>query len=82
MTTISITKDVKKELIKLAAELQIKLGRRIDFNEAIEHLLAEKKPKNTQLFKEACKPLSGGEEAVKELLKERKKDEVRRLTST
>jgi predicted CopG family antitoxin len=81
MTTISITEDVKKELVKFVSELQIKFGRRIDFNEAIAHLLSKRKSKNPQLLKEACKPMPKGEEAVKELLLERKRDEARRQLS-
>ena len=39
MPTISISEDVKRELLKFASELQIKLGRRVDFDEAIRFLL-------------------------------------------
>ncbi|MFQ6137413.1 MAG: hypothetical protein ACE5PM_09585 [Candidatus Hydrothermarchaeales archaeon] len=77
MTTISVTKNVKKQLLEFASELQIMLGRRVDFNEAIEFLLSQRQAKNPGLFREACKPAPGAEEAIEELLKERKTDEER-----
>jgi len=76
MTTISVTDDVKEKLLKIASELQIKLRRRIDLNEAIRYLLSrdEKKP---QLLEEACKPMLEVEESLKELYVERELDEKR-----
>ena len=47
MSTISIKEDVKEELLRYASELQLKLGRRVDYNEAIHYLLKERK-KNTR----------------------------------
>ena len=46
MTTISVTDDVKEKLLKVASELQIKLGRRVDLNDALRFLVEqrEKKP--------------------------------------
>jgi len=76
MTTISVTDDVKDKLLKVASELQIKLGRRIDLNEAIRFLLVEKE-KKPQLLEEACRPMPEAEKALKELHRERKLDEER-----
>jgi len=76
MTTISVTDDVKEKLLKAASQLQIKLGRRVDLNEAIRFLLSEKE-KNPKLLDEACKPMEGAEEALEELYQERKLDEER-----
>jgi predicted CopG family antitoxin len=76
MTTISVTEDVKQKLLKVASELQIKLGRRVDLNEALR-FLADQREKNPQLLAEACKPTIGAEETIKELQKERKIDETR-----
>lgn len=72
-TTISVTEDVKEALLKVASELQIKLGRRVDLNEAIRYLLA--RGKRPDLLEEACKPVPGFEEAYRELLEERGRDE-------
>jgi hypothetical protein len=43
MTTISVTEDVKEALLKVVSELQLKLGRRVDLNEAIRYLLTRGK---------------------------------------
>jgi predicted CopG family antitoxin len=74
-TTISVTEDVKEALLKVASELQIKLGRRVDLNEAIRYLLARNK--RPDLLEEACKPAPGFEEAYRELVEGRRKDEER-----
>jgi hypothetical protein len=76
MTTISVTDDVKEKLLKIASELQIKLRRRVDLNEAIRFLMAETE-KKPQLLDEACKPIQDAEEAIKELYVERERDEER-----
>ena len=74
MPTISVSEDVKRELLKFASELQMKLGRRVDFDEAIRFLLMYRRKKNPRLLIEAC--TSGDvEDALKELYKERKVDE-------
>jgi len=76
MTTISVTDEVKEKLLKIASELQIKLGRRVDLDEALRYLLSERE-KKPWLLEEACKPLSGGKEMLDELYRERKLDEER-----
>lgn len=76
MTTISVTEEVKKKLLKIASELQIRLGRRVDLDEALRYLLRERE-KKPWLLEKACKPLSGSEEMLEELHKERKLDEGR-----
>lgn len=76
MTTISVTDNVKEKLLKLASELQIKLGRRVSLNEAIQYLISEKE-KKTQMLNEACKPTPKVEEALEQLYAERKFDEER-----
>ncbi len=76
MTTISVTDDVKQKLLRIASRLQIKLGRRVDLNEALRFIISEKE-RNPHLLDEACKPLTDAEEALKELYAERKLDEER-----
>jgi len=76
MTTISVTDDVREKLLKIASELQIKLRRRVDLNEAIRFLISERE-KKPELLDEACKPMPGAEEALKDFYKERKLDEGR-----
>jgi len=76
MTTISVTEDVKQKLLKVASELQIKVGRRVDLNEALRFLL-EQRQKNPKMLEEACKPTMDAQEAIDELQRERKLDETR-----
>jgi len=76
MTTISVTEDVKEALLKVASELQLKLGRGVDLNEAIRYLLTRGK-KDPNLLEEACKPIPEFELAYRELIEERRKDEGR-----
>jgi predicted CopG family antitoxin len=76
MTTISVTEDVKQKLLKVASELQLKLGHRVDLNEALSFLV-DQREKNVQLLEEACKPVVGAKEALEELQTERKRDEDR-----
>jgi len=76
MTTISVTDDVKEKLLKIASELQIKLRRRVDLNEAIRFLISERERK-PQLLDAACNPTPKVEAALQELYMERKLDEER-----
>jgi len=76
MSTISIKEDVKEELLKFASELQIRLRRRVDYNEAIHHLLMRRR-RHPALLKEACAPMSGAEDARRALVEERRRDEGR-----
>jgi len=76
MTTISVTEDVKEKLLKVASELQIKLGRRVDLNDALRFLV-DQREKNPRLLEEACSATTGVKEALKELVTERKLDDAR-----
>jgi len=75
MSTIAIKEETKRELLKFVSELQIKLGRRVDFDEAIRFLLMYRRKKSPKLLLEACTPRRDVEEALKELYEERRKDE-------
>jgi predicted CopG family antitoxin len=76
MTTISVSEDVKQKLLRVASELQIKLGHRVDLNEALRFLV-DQREKNPKLLEEACSPTIGAKEAIEELERERKVDETR-----
>ncbi|RLI58541.1 MAG: hypothetical protein DRO67_10630 [Candidatus Asgardarchaeum californiense] len=77
MSTIAVREETKKELLKFVSELQIKLGRRVDFDEAIRFLLMYRRKRNPRLLLEACVATKNVEDAIKELYEERKKDERR-----
>ena len=74
MVTITIDEWVKQELLRYATELQLKLGRRVDCNEVIQHLLRERR-KYPALLTEACKPIPEAEEDISILLEERRCDD-------
>ncbi|MGQ9515344.1 MAG: hypothetical protein ACUVTL_09935 [Thermoproteota archaeon] len=63
-------------LTKYAANLQGKLGRRVTLDEAIQSLLSGKMAKDPALLAKACVS-AGGEGALIELYKERRRDEER-----
>ena len=81
-TTISVKEQVRDELLKIAAELQMKERRKVDLNDAIEYLIA-RKTKRPDLLDRACRPISDSPErssfdaTYKELIEERKRDEER-----
>ncbi len=79
MVTISIKKDTHHELIKIAADLQKKIGKKIDFDIIIRYLIelyttSTLKPK---LFEKFCEPIQGVmfDILYDDLQKERKIDE-------
>lgn len=76
MTTISVTDDVKASLLKVASELQLKQGRRVDLNEAIRYLLS-KGVARPDLLERACQPTPRFREAYAVLREERRRDEAR-----
>ena len=75
MPTIVIKRETKKELLKFVSELQIKLGKAVDFDEAIRFLLLYKRKRNPRLLLEACIPTEDAKNALNDLYKERKNDE-------
>ena len=74
MTTIAVDDDVKKELLKLSAQLQLKLGRRIDFNDVLRYLLKSQLKRPELLDKAVINGLDP-KTLRDELNKERKRDE-------
>ncbi|PSN86970.1 hypothetical protein B9Q03_11100 [Candidatus Marsarchaeota G2 archaeon OSP_D] len=49
--TIRVSKQVKKELLKIMGELQIERGEKVDFNDVIDFLLSFYKRKNPELLR-------------------------------
>ncbi|MHA1377043.1 MAG: hypothetical protein ACTSRG_01555 [Candidatus Helarchaeota archaeon] len=79
MVTVSIKKDTHHELIKIAADLQKKLGKKIDFDNTIRYLidLYTAKMPRPKLFEKFCEPIEGitFDLLYDDLQKERKIDE-------
>lgn len=78
-TTVSITEVVREKLVRIAADLQKKQGRRVDINEAIEYLISNsaKHAKRQDLLERACAPPHNFSRDYRELIEERRKDELR-----
>ena len=55
-TTITVSERLRSELVKLAAELQMKVGRKVDYEDVIRHLIS-KHGKSAKLLGEACAPV-------------------------
>ena len=72
-TTISISESVKKELLREMSKLQLKWGKRVDFEDIIWFLIMQNR-KKPELLEEACKPIEGisAETVIKELIRERR----------
>jgi hypothetical protein len=77
-TTVSITEEVREKLVKIAADLQKKKGKRVDLNEAIEYLVSNsKQAKRPDLLEKALAPPHDFNRDYRELTDERRKDELR-----
>ena len=72
--TIKVSKQTKQSLIKIAARLQEDTGRRIDFDEAIQHImsLTEKRPDLLNKVFGSVPKLN-----IQDLYNERRLDELR-----
>jgi len=79
ITTITIDNAIKNELLKIGALLQMKFGKKINYNTTIKFLIEnfKKRMKNEELFREACSKIENVNinEILNELYIERKKDE-------
>jgi len=54
-TTITVSDSLRAQLVKLAAELQMRLGRKVDYEDVIRHLISKNR-KDPKLLREACAP--------------------------
>lgn len=75
--TIKVSKGTKQSLVRIAATLQERSGRRVDLDEAIRHLvsLSEEKKKSPELLDKVFGSVPGLK--VQDLYKERRLDERR-----
>ncbi len=54
-TTITISEDLKRELLRVAAKLQASRGEKIDYDDVLRFLV-RKATRNMDLFHQACSP--------------------------
>jgi len=74
-TTISVSEAAKKELLREMARLQLKWGKKVDFEDVIINLVVRNR-RRPELLEEACKPVEGvhPELVIKSLVEERTMD--------
>ena len=79
ITTITIDDDTKEDLLKVAAQLQIKRREKINYDTTIKFLIENyQKKKDDTKFRKACKKIENIDvnEVLNDLYLERRKDEV------
>ncbi len=82
MTTITIDDETKEELLKVAAQLQIKRKKKINYNTTIKYLIKnyfmKKNKKDKKKFRNACGVVKNIDvnSVLEELYLERKKDDI------
>ncbi len=76
--TIRVTRETKEALLRVAAKLQERTGRRVDFDGAIGHLVGmqDKSPDSFMRFVGSVSGLKGAD-ILADLAKERRADEFR-----
>jgi hypothetical protein len=76
--TIRVSRQTKEALLRVAARLQERTGKRVDFDEAINHLVhqEDKSPDTFMNFVGSARGLESGI-LLDELAKERRQDELR-----
>jgi hypothetical protein len=76
-TTITVSDALRAQLVRLAADLQRKIGRKVDYEDVIRYLIS-KNQRNDRLLWEACAPVSASvKEFRAELRKGRAEDRER-----
>lgn len=76
-TTITISEDLKRELLRVAARLQASRGEKIDYDDVLRFLV-RKATRNMDLFHQACTPTGvSSRELAQELKKGRSLDRKR-----
>ncbi len=76
MTTIAVDDDVRDELLKISAELQMRLGRRVNYNDVIRYLIGKKRIRPELLDEFVVEGLDS-KEGLEELRRDRRRDEER-----
>ena len=74
MATITIDDDVWDGLLRISAELQLRLGRRVDHNDVLRYLM-EGRVKRPELLDRAVVRGLDPKKLVRELREERRRDE-------
>jgi len=79
LTTITIDDETKEDLLKIAAQLQMKRRQKMNYNNTIRFLIENfNNKKDKEKFRSACAKMEHVDidEVLNELYQERKKDEI------
>jgi hypothetical protein len=76
MTTITVSQKTRTELLKVAAELQSKTGKKVDYEDAIEWLILKSK-RNPELLKRAMIKSGVSPEEFRETLRQGREEDRR-----
>jgi predicted CopG family antitoxin len=79
-TTIIISDEVKRELLKVAAELQASRREKIDYDDVLRFLV-KRATRNLDLFRQACSPTGRSSEQLKEALRKGRAEDKNREQS-
>ncbi len=75
-TTITISNQTRQELLKIAAELQLKRGKKIDYEDVIEYLILKARRK-VELFRRATAPTGISSTELQKILREGRAEDRR-----
>jgi hypothetical protein len=75
-TTITISEKTRQELLKVAAELQLKRREKVDYEAAIEYLI-QKSRRNLELFRKATEPKGVTSEELRRAMREGREEDRR-----
>jgi hypothetical protein len=76
-TTITISSRTRRELLKVAGELQQKRGKKVDYEDVIEYLL-QRGGRNVTLLRAASVPTGRTSEEIREALRQGRAEDRRK----
>jgi len=76
-TTITISDDLKRELLKVAAQLQASTGQKVDYDDVLRFLVG-KATRNLDLFRQACSPTGVSSARLRKQLRKGREEDKRK----
>jgi len=76
-TTITVSEELKRELLKVAAQLQASKGEKIDYEDVLRYLI-QRATRNLDLFHQACIPTGVSSRQLRQQLKKGRREDRER----
>ncbi len=76
-TRITISDDLKGELLKVAAQLQASSGQKVDYDDVLRFLVS-KATRNLDLFRQACSPTRASSAELRKQLRRGREEDKRK----